>query len=209
MSLLWRRAGHLRAAFRVCCTTPSRNLRAVWRCANRCIAAAWKCFVIIFFILFFYCLTKTIAFCFCPRCWGSGRGCVEARISPVTSHKLSFHLCRYVVLCCLCVDGLSNYTWDVWRQSEVKCSSFKKKISEIANTLLALWKRIIKSMFRINVREINWSVIFHLKQNILAVIPVKIKILISYYIFVHSYRLMVYEAPCTVLTQYLHTAWLL
>lgn len=61
-------------------------------------------------------------------------------------------------------------------------------------------------MFRINVREINWSVIFHLKQNILAVIPVKIKILISDYIFVHSYRLMVYEAPCTVLTQYLHTA---
>lgn len=45
----------------------------------------------------------------CPRCWASGRGCVEARISPVTSLELSRILCLPVVLYCLRVDVISNY----------------------------------------------------------------------------------------------------
>lgn len=45
----------------------------------------------------------------CRRCWASGRGCAEARVSPVTSFKLGFMICLLVVLYCLCVDGMSKY----------------------------------------------------------------------------------------------------
>lgn len=48
-----------------------------------------------------------VLLCFHPRCWGSGRGCTEARISPVTSPKMD--LCFHIILCCLRVGGTSSY----------------------------------------------------------------------------------------------------
>lgn len=77
-SLSWRRAGCLRVASRACCTTPSRNQRAVWRfvlprAPHAEPSAANKVF-------------KTALSS--SRCWGSGRGSVGTRTSPAISPEL-------------------------------------------------------------------------------------------------------------------------
>lgn len=104
MSLLWKRAGRLRVDSRVCCMTPSRSQRPVWR-----YDAAASCGLLLFSMnyMWWHSSKKETPPPYCPRCWVSGRGCVETRIFPATSPKLgSCPAAAPAWICCLTTKGV-------------------------------------------------------------------------------------------------------